>query len=851
MKQKNKIFTKIIYILLIIILLSFSFPKHSNAASFNGILTKPVCYLIISAVDEINVLLSLTTIPVTENIKNSSEAWEGLRTALSENDGEILNGNTVAGAANGFVGGYYNLLMSPDKIFKGEVTLLDANIFDAPTDNGGNFGSEFGNFLKKGDTSLASALKRTVSNIYILLRNICAVVLLCLLIYTGIRILLMSASPYDQAKWRKALIEWVKALCLLMFMHFIMVGIFYLSDLIVDALGSAFGDLSIVASIRWGFTNQSIWDSTGHIITTILYLYVTYLTIVFFVAYFKRFVWIVILTVISPVVATTYALGNNQTKIFNTWVKEYIFAVLLQPFHMLIFYVLVAVPLNLISDGKSGWDIMQIFDPTQSSSVLTQLYVLLSISMIRPAEKFLMKLFGFDTSVAKQGSSESGVKTIKAGVELGKEVVNFVVKAGAAVASGGATLGMTGGGGGIPPRGPGGPGGPRNSGGFGLDNGSGGGPGGPNLPNEYGPDGGPDGPSLPSASTGLEIDGQTGLPIEPSNPSPNGPNSDGGLVAANASANASIGPELRADNVMANMALVASGGAVNVDNAQFNGDINSKEKNDKNIIDENKPGNRLRDRLKDYARTPEFQNNLSNLHNAGRDLRDTMYLDGDAPGEWRDGSHGYNNYRGNKGDVNAFVNNKNNVNYMMREHGLTENEAKERLQEAAPYVNRGITDVAEIDRLISGNKGSGNSTVTSNARFENVINDKSKVEAMSQIIASRTGESASSPRVEKEAKATIQQAKPYIEAGEKDPAVLDRLVRLEDKLKRRNAQTTPKQVMELNKSVEKAVKEGTKRIKLPDLPDNSKGTTSTDAGVKEMEKEIKKALSDNNSKNAG
>lgn len=833
MKQKNKIFTKIIYILLIIILLCFSFPNHSNAGFFTGILTKPICYSIISAVDGVNMFLAATTIPVADN-------WAELQKGLNDNDKNILDK---------FISGRNNVLMSPDKIFRGDVTLLNANIFEAPTDSGDNFGDKFNNFLQNGDTSLASALKRTVSNIYILLRNICAVVLLCLLIYTGIRILLMSASPYDQAKWRKALIEWVKALCLLMFMHFIMVGIFYISDLIVEALGKSFGDTSIVSNIRYAFLNTSIFDGTGAIITTILYMYVTYLTIVFFIAYFKRFVWIVILTVISPVVATTYALGNNQTKIFNTWVKEYIFAVLLQPFHILIFYILVAVPLGLTGNNQNGFDIMGTFDPTNSASILTQLYILLSISMIRPAEKFLMKLFGFsDSSVAKQGSSESGVKTIKAGVELGKEVFNFVVKAGAAVASGGATLGMSGGGGGVPPRGPGGPGGPRNSGGFGLDNGSGGGP---NLPNEYGPDGGPDGPNLPSASTGLEIDGQTGLPIEPSNPSPNGPNSDGGLVAANASANASIGPELRADNVMANMALVASGGAVNVDNAQFNGDINSKEKNDKNIIDENKPGNRLRDRLKDYARTPEFQNNLSRVNNAGRDLRDTMYLDGDAPGEWREGAYGYNNHRGNKGDVNAFVNNKNNVNYMMREHGLTENEAKERLQEAAPYVNRGITDVAEIDRLISGNKGSGNSTVTSNARFENVINDKSKVEAMSQIIASRTGESASSPRVEKEAKATIQQAKPYIEAGEKDPAVLDRLVRLEDKLKRRNAQTTPKQVMELNKSVEKAVKEGTKRIKLPDLPDNSKGTTSTDAGVKEMEKEIKKALSDNNSKNAG
>lgn len=845
MKQKNKIFTKTIYILLIIILLSFSFPHYSHASAA-GILVKPVCWLIINAVDEINVCLAITSIPVEKNIENSSDAWKKLAKGLKDDDPTLVE--KTEDIANGAIGGYYNLLMSPDKIFRGDVNLLNANIFKAETDDGKSVGDEFKNFLKNGDTSLASALKRTISNIYILLRNICAVVLLCLLIYTGIRILLMSASPYDQAKWRQALIEWVKALCLLMFMHFIMVGIFYISDLIVDSLKQSFGNSSIVASIRWGFLNTSIWNESGAIITTILYLYATYLTIVFFISYFKRFVWVVILTVISPVVAITYALGN-KSKTFSMWIKEYIFAVLLQPFHMLIFYILVAVPLGVLGSDTHGINILQQFNPLDSSSVLTQLYVLLSISMIRPAEKFLMKLFGVsDSSVAKQGSSESGVKTIKAGIDFGKEVFNFAGKMALNFVPGGtfAKMGL-GGGGGIPPKGPGGPGGPRNSGGFGFGNGSGGGPDGPNGPDSLGDQG----PNGPTASALPEIDAQTGLPIEPSNPSPNGPNSDGGLVAANASANASIGPELRADNVMANMALVASGGAVNVDNAQINGDINSKEKNDKNIIDENKPGNRLRDRLKDYARTPEFQNNLSRVNNAGRDLRDTMYLDGDAPGEWREGAYGYNNHRGNKGDVNAFVNNKNNVNYMMREHGLTENEAKERLQEAAPYVNRGITDVAEIDRLISGNKGSGNSTVTSNARFENVINDKSKVEAMSQIIASRTGESASSPRVEKEAKATIQQAKPYIEAGEKDPAVLDRLVRLEDKLKRRNAQTTPKQVMELNKSVEKAVKEGTKRIKLPDLPDNSKGTTSTDAGVKEMEKEIKKALSDNNSKNAG
>ena len=127
----------------------------------------------------------------------------------------------------------------------------------------------------------------------------------------------------------------------------------------------------------------------------------------------------------------------------GAWIKEYIFTVILQPFHLLIFFILVVLPLNLLpGSGASHLDVTNMIDITSQSTLMVNLYVLLALSMIRPAEKFLYGLFGFSESkIAQQGSTESGIKTLKAVEKTVKQTVEFAGKAAAVIATGGAAAG--------------------------------------------------------------------------------------------------------------------------------------------------------------------------------------------------------------------------------------------------------------------------------------------------------------------------------------------------------------------------------------------------------------------------
>ena len=107
--------------------------------------------------------------------------------------------------------GYPNIKVTPAEIFSNKISMLDANYFksDYKDEVGGN------------ERSIAYKLKKTVSSWYNTLRMIAIVGLLSVLVYLGIRIIISSAAS-DQAKYKMMLKDWVVALCLIFFLHYIM-----------------------------------------------------------------------------------------------------------------------------------------------------------------------------------------------------------------------------------------------------------------------------------------------------------------------------------------------------------------------------------------------------------------------------------------------------------------------------------------------------------------------------------------------------------------------------------------------------------------------------------------------------
>lgn len=425
---KSDLAKKIIIILVVLMIFNIAIPKKVHAAwNFTGILMKPINTLLLGFLVSIDVQLGL----FIQGIDLVAEGVGGIIQQITDaaDEGNLTGSETINGVVNHVLS---DIFIGPDTIFSGGVSLLNANIFEADTtvdifedtnaaaDSIENiatdivYGSNFAGTLKKG-----------IATTYVILRNICAMLMLAGLIFTGIRVLITSNTPNKAAQWRQLIFDWLIGMVLLIFSHVIMYGVFWISDKLTDVLTDnlmGFGGLNFTL-VR---TCLLSLDNAEQIICLVMLAYLIYLTIVFAISYFKRLLWICVLIVIAPIVSIMYAFGNQTKQIYSKWLREYIMMVLIQPFHLIIYYTLVSVPLNMVSGSAFEY---------QGLSMFTMIYALGAISFIRPAEKYIRELFGFHQGLAEKASFDSGKQTMDALADAIKKVVGIIAIAATAGAA--------------------------------------------------------------------------------------------------------------------------------------------------------------------------------------------------------------------------------------------------------------------------------------------------------------------------------------------------------------------------------------------------------------------------------
>ena len=338
-----------------------------------------------------------------------------------------------------------SFFVTPEKIFTGKVPILDVDIIHPAY----------------GD-SIASNLQSVVASWYNTFRIIAIVGLLSVLVYIAIRIIL-SAAADDKAKYKTMLKDWVVAFCLLFFMHYIMSfattmvkNITYIISVdtlfnVQDSAGTPLTTKDLEEKYKLSgtdekdkFTEIAKYHTAGfmkenydikyegndkdllfnfeefirfqaqttewgtndigvRIGYTLLYSVLVIYTIMFFFIYLKRLIYIIFLTMIAPLVALTYPLDkikDGSAQGFNTWLKEYIFNLLIQPFHLILYYVLIGSAQELV--------------------LKYPIYAIVVLGMMLPVEKLLRKMFGFEKA-STVGSLSNGIVTgaaIMGGVKM-------------------------------------------------------------------------------------------------------------------------------------------------------------------------------------------------------------------------------------------------------------------------------------------------------------------------------------------------------------------------------------------------------------------------------------------------
>ena len=278
----------------------------------------------------------------------------------------------------------------------------------------------------------AISLSGAISKWYYAIRNLAVVVMMLVLVYIGIRMMLCSIAS-EKAKYKKMLGDWIVSMCLVFVLHYIMVFAVTINESIVKLVNSSLEKNQYIIELsrlnerdkfiskveknedlKQGLADESennVYDKDGNKVGgtpamfiwptnlmgqvrmlsqmqngsveyvgyVLAYLVLVLYTLFFAFTYLKRVVYMAFLTVIAPLVAMTYSIdkiADGKAQAFNMWLKEYIFNLLIQPVHLLLYMLLISMAYQLASQNI--------------------IYTLVAIGFMMPAEKLIRSMFGFD-----------------------------------------------------------------------------------------------------------------------------------------------------------------------------------------------------------------------------------------------------------------------------------------------------------------------------------------------------------------------------------------------------------------------------------------------------------------------
>lgn len=402
--------------------------EGSTKDGIGGLLLSPIAALIQGIGDGVNYLLQRNIIGDKSDVFLNSGVFEHSKMIEVLNENKPVSGVPQVDIAEEYIEtatgkyGIPNIKLTPAEIFAGNVSALDANFFKTEGDHNQELGGS--------EKSIVEQLRDTVATWYVALRNIAIVGLLSALLYIGIRIVI-SSSAGDKAKYKQFFVDWVVALCLIFFLHYIMAFTMTMSETVTDVLAgdrtnqgrikevnirltetdgtTTFKDAGTEVCFSSNFTGVARMKAdyqggTLKIGYSILYIALTVYTVYFAFVYLKRLLMLAFFTMIAPLVALTYPLDkirDGKAQAFNYWFKEYMFYALLQPMHMLLYTVFVSSALSVAANNL--------------------LYAIVALAFIVPAEKIVKQMFGI------KGNTESTLGGF-AGGALASQAFNMLRK---------------------------------------------------------------------------------------------------------------------------------------------------------------------------------------------------------------------------------------------------------------------------------------------------------------------------------------------------------------------------------------------------------------------------------------
>lgn len=308
-----------------------------------------------------------------------------------------MGGSETSDSSNNWVTFYH--------VFFNKLGVTDINIFEY------RWGSQMANQFDENSTF--GKLRTNIASWYYGIRNFAAIILLVVLIYVGIRMAISTVAE-EEAKYKTMLKDWFVALALVFILHIIIISVIYVNNEIVRALDPAGADGALQANTLVNYQGSLLektfslgYTWTYGLATGILYSILVGVSFGFLVMYIKRMITIAFLTLIAPIITITYPIdkmGDGKSQALNNWLKEFMFNVLIQPFHCLLYLIFVSSALEMLNGTLGGG-----------------IFAIITIVFVYQAEGIIRKIFGFG-GASTLGNAAGSAAILYSGMKLAENL---------------------------------------------------------------------------------------------------------------------------------------------------------------------------------------------------------------------------------------------------------------------------------------------------------------------------------------------------------------------------------------------------------------------------------------------
>ena len=173
----------------------------------------------------------------------------------------------------------------------------------------------------------------------------------------------ISTVASEKAVYKKMLIDWMVSFAIIFVIHYIILITINVSNALVDIIGNAQSAELAQSTSFWNsymgevFGLAGSWKILEGLGGSIMYLMLGVALFGYLFVYIKRMVTIAFLILIAPIITITYSIDkikDSKSQALDTWVKEFAFNVLLQPFDCLIYVIFVSSAISITGQGIGG-----------------------------------------------------------------------------------------------------------------------------------------------------------------------------------------------------------------------------------------------------------------------------------------------------------------------------------------------------------------------------------------------------------------------------------------------------------------------------------------------------------------